>query len=77
MKKYRWIEDVLVFRQSIGIIIILVLTILSVATVYKSKIEEIIIVELKQQIISNSYGEVKAFNNSMNGVFEVLKVVCN
>ena len=75
MKKYRWIEDVLVFRQSIGIIIILVLTILSVATVYKSKIEEIIIVELKQQIISNSYGEVKAFNNSMNGVFEVLKVV--
>ena len=77
MKKYRWIEDVLVFRQSIGIIIILVLTILSVATVYKSKIEEIIIVELKQQIISNSYGEVKAFNNSMNGVFEVLKVVSN
>ena len=55
MKKYRWIEDVLVFRQSIGIIIILVLTILSVATVYKSKIEEIIIVELKQQIISNSF----------------------
>lgn len=73
----KWLSDIKAYRTSIAIIVILVLTILGVSYVYKKRIEDFMVDELRYNIISSSLSDMDYVNKNFNDIIDILNVVSN